>query len=160
MTGQQLLGQFWAVTSTSLYSIHRDERGHVHVVKTAIRAGATSKIAAGITLTRSTFLAITQSNGIFFYRDDWHAEAGVRPPERRQFPENTNSAYWEGGTSPIVALFLEESAARECLETNNPDINDARWKDSTKAVLQALETDPTIIVSLHPSIGFPPNFFE
>lgn len=54
---------------------------------------------------------------------------------------------WQGGTPPIVALFLTEDKARECFTSSDLKPCDPRWKKDTKEVLATIgENHPTFVI--------------
>lgn len=54
---------------------------------------------------------------------------------------------WQGGTPPVVALFLTEDKARECFTSSDLKPCDPRWKKDTKEVLAAIgENHPAFVV--------------
>lgn len=58
-----------------------------------------------------------------------------------------NTLLWQGGTPPIVALFLTESKARECFSSSDLAPRDSRWRKDTKEVLAAIgENHPTFVI--------------
>ncbi len=162
MTG--LCGEFFAVTRTSLYKIHRcTATDLVSVTKLAIRTGADSPCKVGIKLSRAKYLAITWKYGIFFYYFSKVPDSILlgHESDARLLAEDVDRVFWRPGTSKLVGLFLRRPEANECLAACSMNIRDIRWKPCTKEVLRVLKDDPIMRVS-HPDseIGFPADFFE
>ena len=68
-----------------------------------------------------------------------------RRQERRL--DKISTLLWQGGTPPIVALFLTEEKARECFTSSDLKPCDPRWKKETEDVLAAIgENHPTFVI--------------
>ncbi len=136
--------KFFAVTTTSVYSVtdERDDQGYPIVQKIAIKKGKNSKIPIGGRLKNGRLVGI-QADGIVLYDED-HPRSG-----RLQKPKEVNTAFWGGGTSAIIALFLKEDKARVCLDSKNLKRCDPRWKVQTKEVLSLIKDDHPVFVFSH-----------
>jgi len=61
--------------------------------------------------------------------------------------DKVSTLLWQGGTPPIVALFLTEDRARECFCSSDLNPCDPRWKKDTEDVLAAIgENHPTFVI--------------
>jgi len=61
--------------------------------------------------------------------------------------DKVSTCLWQGGTPPIVSLFLTEDEARECFASLDPKFCDPRWQENTKEVLSAIgENHPTFVI--------------
>jgi hypothetical protein len=137
-----MLKEFFAVTRTSIY--HVQDRGQygASAVKVALRGG--SKIPARTDIAKGGMIAICQNLQAFV------PERHDRRKERRA--GKSRAGKWDFQTSGIVALFLDFEAAAACLEENG-NLCDARWLDSTKAVLAAIgEKHPSFFVCHDPDL--------
>lgn len=134
-----MLKEFFVVTKTSLYHVlaQRSAEDPCPVARKIALKGE-SKVALGTELDLGTRAAITtQLQG---YVPE--AEGG----ELRGL-EYTNIRYWRGHTSAIVAMFLNESDAMECLSHNDLEACDARWRYQTLNVLTEIgEEHPSFYV--------------
>ena len=109
----EMLKEFFAVTTTSIYHVRDRGKDGASAVKVALRGGSKIPVKTDI------------------------AEGGIIAIQ----------------TSGIVALFLDEAAATACLEAGNPQLCDARWLESTKAVLAAIgEKHPSFHISHDPDL--------
>ncbi len=136
--------QFYAVTiSGSLYLVsdRPDTESHVPIVEKIVMIGS-SRLPAGTRLTGGSLVGITPE-GIQMFNPDKH--------NRTAYTVSTN--YWGGGSSPIVALFRDESEARECLGSSDLKAWDPRWQMATNLVLQ-------LIGSEHPIFRPEPQLLE
>ena len=138
--------EFFAVSSASLYrvSVDRDdEYGWPTVVKLAAREGVDSGISVGVGLKNGRLVGVMAS-GICLYDSMGRGDE----PERPQRPEQVNTRWWGGYTSPIAALFLRLEDAEECLRQDGLETLDPRWRDQTQEVLSAIGNDhPVFIIS-------------
>ena len=157
----RLIRDFFAVTQHSIYWIRRDVNGTVVVSKFAHRNHAQGDRTIGDTLPTDDLWAITLHEGIFSFHADIDAIAYEKVGSNSQvLPEHVPQSLWNKGTSPLIALCTTPDQAKSCLADGSTDIDDVRWKRSTKNVLRQLEDDPKFRVSRLPGLGFPVTFFE
>ncbi len=145
------LREFFAVTATSVYRVNerRDANGCPLVEKIARRDG--SSVPVGGRLKNGELVAVTR-RGLIVYSDDLpkRGRDGNRPAK----PEEVNTMFWGGHTSPLVALFLKEEDARKCLVWGSALEIDPLWWTFTRETLEAIGDDhPTFILSSHPSFA-------
>lgn len=126
---------FFAVTQNSFYLAALDSRGQPYLLK--LEGKEDQGLPPG-TRTAGDLLAVT-SFGAFFYRQDYSPFSGPRP--RPQRPEEVNISFWSGGTSAVVALFLDYSAALGCYRAPDLAPLDPRWRDATLETLAAIGHD-------------------
>lgn len=109
------------------------------LVKLAMREGATSKRAVGKCVQGFDFPFVgIQPFGLMLCSgwDDSHHDAQY--------------------TSALIALFLDEATAHECLKAGDACKLDPRWRDQTKRVLVAIGDDhPDFRVRKDSQLGFP-----
>ncbi|HEY4526074.1 MAG TPA: hypothetical protein VJL32_03190, partial [Candidatus Paceibacterota bacterium] len=91
-----------------------------------------SKVPVGKWLVGSTMIAVCKSL-IAYTPGKFSLASPLAGVERRI--EHVNRAFWGGGTSKIVALFLTEGEARECFAQADLQPCDPRWTTSTRQVL-------------------------
>jgi len=115
---------FFAVTTTSLYRIEWLVNVPMPVVKKIAMAGQ-SDVPVGQIITGGYNLGI-MDKGLVLYGTD------------RELPEQVDTRYWGGGTSAIVALFLQEDTARECLNSGDLKSLNPRWRQQTEETLEAI----------------------
>lgn len=146
------LHEFYAVTLTSIYRVRdaRDEYGWPMVEKIGRRAR--SYLPIGGRLENGYFVGIRKS-GLVLYHTEVTLTGGS---EDRARPEEVSRYLWGTSTSKIVALFLTEREARDCLAAVDRQGCDARWRAQTEAVLAAIGDDhPVFILSVDDPITFP-----
>lgn len=68
------------------------------------------------------------------------------PTGGRQAPDDIPEQLWGESTSRLVALFTEESVARECLRSSPRQAFDERWVDETRNVVEAIGFDHTVFL--------------
>lgn len=134
--------QFFAVTLTSVYRVSdkRDKNNWPIVEKIASRKA--SALSVGQKLTGGKLVGV-RSNGIILYDED-HPRIG-----RIQRPEEVNTRFHGGHTSPIVALFFDEKEALACLRSDGLDRCDRRWEAKTEKVLHTIGKDHAVFVVSH-----------
>ncbi len=149
-----ILHEFFAVTQTSVYRVS-DERGENNwpiVEKIALKEE--SKLPVGGRLQDGYLVGVMggRLSGIVLYDQDHPRPGSVQPPEM------VNTAFYGGGTSRLVALFLEKEAAIKCHNSENPQPLDPRWRKQTNEVLSAIgDSHPVFIVSSSKGFSFPEN---
>lgn len=147
-----MLHEFFAVTQTSVYRVS-DEKGENNwpiVEKIALKGE--SKLPVGGRLRNGCLVGIMggKLSGIILYDQDHPRPGSIQPPEM------VNTNFYGGGTSRLVALFLEKETAIECLDSENPQPLDPRWQRQTKEVLNAISNShPVFIVSRSEGFTFP-----
>jgi len=146
------LREFYAVTNTSVYLVseERDPDGTPTVEKIALRSD--SSIPVGGRLKYGHLVAVTP-RGVFLYHEDFSPYSG--PRDRPQRPEEVNTRYWGGSTSPVVGLFLNRPDAVGCLAWGSRQMHDPVWWSHTMMVVKAIGDDhPVFILSRHPGFVF------
>ncbi len=149
-----MIHEFFAVTQTSVYRVS-DERGENNwpiVEKIALRKE--SKTSVGGRLRNGCLVGIMggKLSGISLYDQDHPRHGSVQPPEM------VNTSFFGGGTSHLVALFLEKEAAIKCSDSKDLQPLDPRWRKQTNEVLSAIGNDhPVFIVSRSTDFAFPEN---
>lgn len=149
-----IIHEFFAVTKTSAYRVS-DEKGENNwpiVEKIALRGE--SKTPVGGRLRNGCFVGIMggKLSGISLYDQDYPRRGSVQPPEM------VNTAFFGGGTSRLVALFLEKEAAIKCSDSENLQPLDPRWRKQTNEVLSAIGSNhPVFIISRSEGFSFPEN---
>lgn len=141
-----MLHEFFALTRTrSLYrvSMERDEHGWPTVVK--IVYFDRSNFSLGHKLGHGRFVGV-RPGGICLYTAS--EEEDGYPPS----PCDVNPILWGGTTSNIVALFLDQAAAREALTASELQHCDPRWHTQTRAVLTAIGRHPIFYVVPFPDL--------
>jgi len=118
---------FFAVTTTSLYRIEWKDNLPSPIVQKIAMVGK-SQVPVGQIVQGGYNLGI-MDRGLVLYGTD------------RELPEMVNTAYWGGGTSPIVGLFLQEDEARVCLNSGELTPLNPRWRQQTEATLEAIGDD-------------------
>ena len=127
-----MLKEFFAVTRTSVYHVRDDAQRGASAVKVALRGG--SDIPVKTDIARGRMIAICHNLQAFVpERGKSHVQDYVKGP-----PKKDLAGSWDFHTSGIVALFFDKEAATTCLEIGDGDLCDARWLESTKAVLAAI----------------------
>lgn len=137
------LNEFWVVTGTSLYRVTNEQTMAV-ATKTKVHTGK-SAIEAKSQLPGGSMIAIG-SEGLLAYTPEG---SGIVSPvsTTQRDPEMVNTRHHGGSTSPIVALFLDEKSADECIQSTELKTSDPRWKEQTRTVLEAIgENHPTFFV--------------
>jgi hypothetical protein len=132
--------EFFAVTETSVYRVadEKDANGIPIVEKIVLREK--SKIPVGGRLRNGNLVGIMKERIVLYFRD--HRPDGnevLRPEEANE---------WGGGTSPIIALFLNKEEAMNC--SNSVDLKpwDQRWKKQTRETLTAIgDNHPVFMLS-------------
>lgn len=123
--------QFFAVTSSqSLYRVSDeiDPETHEPIVEKLALLGK-SRMVVGGRLRHGNLVGIT--NCLLMFVTDKHNHTAY----------SVSSNYLGANSSPIIALFLDEARARECLTSEQLQPWDPRWQDATTAVLQAIGRD-------------------
>jgi hypothetical protein len=143
-----MLKQFFVVTGRSLYLAAMTEAGGPYLEKLA---GTGNEVPIGHRFDGGEFLALTGPRGAFPYNEDYSPFRGK--PARPQRPEDVNTAYWRGGTSPIVALFLTREQADACYATSDRQSPDPRWVQETRDTLDSITDEhPCFIISQHSTL--------
>jgi hypothetical protein len=134
----EIIHEFFAVTKTSVYIVNdkKDENGIPTVEKIALREK--SKIPVGGRLRNGNLVGIMKERIVLYY------ENCPGRGERLQRPEDANE--WGGGTSPIIALFLNKEEAMNC--SNSADLKawDPRWEKQTKEILNSIGDNHPVFV--------------
>jgi hypothetical protein len=139
----EMLKEFFAVTTTSIYHVRDRGKDGASAVKVALRGG--SKIPVKTDIAEGGIIAICHNLQAFV--PERHGRSQWRRVGKGR------GGKWDFQTSGIVALFLDEAAATACLEAGNPQLCDARWLESTKAVLAAIgEKHPSFHISHDPDL--------
>ena len=123
-----VIHQFFAVTrSKSLYRVtdEKDPDTHAPIVEKIVLLGE-SQVIPGGRLKHGNLVGITDCIQMFVTDKHNHTANFV------------STSYWGGHSSPIIALFLEETKARECLEPEALQPWDTRWQAESAAVLRAI----------------------
>jgi hypothetical protein len=143
-----MLEKFFTVTTTSLYEvIAKGENGYPYVCK--IDLHGESQISVGQTMT-GDLLAVCKWLQLFI-PEKYGLTAPMSGIERRV--ERVSTCFYQGKTSPVIALFLTEDKARECFASPDLQPCDPRWLDDTKEVLEAIGEDhPTITICHWPEM--------
>ena len=131
------LKEFFAVTvSGSLWhaEIFNEAEPYPSLVKLAQAKG--SKASWGVGEKESSGMLAICQHLLLFIPEKYGRAHPMTGYERE--PTMVNTFYWGPCTSPIVGLFLSEADARECLASNNFEVCDPRWKQSTIEVLRAV----------------------
>lgn len=122
---------FFAVTlSKSMYYFSDRKYRKMPIVRKVALKGK-SRVLVGGNLKNGDYIGIT-GDGICLYIED-HPKNG-----RIQDPEEVNTAFWGGHTSPIVGLFLLKKDARNCLNSAKLIKTDKRWEKQTRQALEAI----------------------
>ncbi|MBM2820662.1 MAG: hypothetical protein HW405_422 [Candidatus Berkelbacteria bacterium] len=120
--------QFFAVTrSKSLYRVtdEIDPETQIPLVEKLLLLGE-SRVIPGGRLKNGNLVGITNCILMFFTDKHNHTAWSV------------SANYLGGHSSPIIALFLEGTKARECLESEALEPWDTRWQTESAAVLRAI----------------------
>ena len=86
----------------------------------------------GVKLESGSYVGITRIGIMLYYEDN------LQPPERRLRPEDTNTMFWGGCTSHVVAVFQSQEEAIQCLESTELMSCDPRWEKETRATIEAI----------------------
>ena len=138
-----LLEKFYAVTTfaetktKSAYEAKIGGEGEKPIL-TKIMLEGESKIKVGGQIKNGTMIAVTKCLELFIPEG-----SGVISPTStiQRDIVMVNTRYHGGGTSPIVALFLEKEEVLHCFEQQNLNYCDQRWIESTIKTLWAIGTD-------------------
>ena len=136
----KIIHEFFAITETSVYIItdKKDENGIPTVEKIALRGK--SKIPVGGKLRNGSLVGITKERILLYY------ESYPGHGKRLQRPEDANE--WGGGTSQIIALFLNKEEAMNCSNSQDLKAWDPRWEKQTKKVLNSIgDNHPVFVLS-------------
>jgi hypothetical protein len=133
-----MIHEFFVVTETSVYLVtdKKDENG-TPIVKKIVLKGQ-SKIPVGGRLKNGNLVGITKER-ILLYE-------GEMRNGRWQRPEEVNTAFWGGGTSQIIALFLKKEEAMKCFNSENLEAWDRRWKKQTEETLKSIGNNHPVFV--------------
>jgi len=128
-----MLKEFWAVTVTSVYHALIYGKGSPELTKIAMGWKWGSRIAVGgkISGGSGTMLSVHKQLTIFI------PEGGGTASFQREIGL-VNTRYWLGGTSNVVALFLNKEAALLCGAAKDYKPCDERWRDETIETLRAI----------------------
>lgn len=145
MTG--ILKLFFAVTmSGSLYRVSCNKNGFALAKLLLI---GHSKIPQGSVLksdsTAECLGIVDGEGGLVRYLPE-HSRGGKPYPA-----ELTNTGYWAGWTSGIVALFLDKQSALACARKSQLNFLDERWSGQTLDVIKRIGDDHPFFI---PSNGF------
>ena len=154
----EYLPQFFFVTDTGDAYVARTQKIDGVISSFVLKIGCWKEdsyhpIKGGDLLPQGDYIAITSQFGVFFYNEH-HPTVG-----RRERAENTNIAFWQEGTAPIVAMFSEEEemiAALVARRDENQKLGkkliliafDPYWRESTLGVLTAIgDSHPCFVPS-------------
>ena len=131
---------------TSVYRVtKRGKHGGPSAMKIAIKRH--SQISVGETLEEGSGRLIAIQEGLLAFIPEKYGFTHPMTGIERE-PAAVNTRYWEGGSSPIVALFETQKEAAECFETNDLVPADSRWIDSTNRILEMIGNDhPAFVIS-------------
>jgi len=148
----KILNEFFAVTLTSVYkAVIYGENVVPYLLK--ISARRESKMLVGAKIDNGTMISV----GCYLVLFIPEGSGGANTSYEREIGK-VNTRYWGGGTSSIVALFLDEMAAVACDKAGNLVPCDPRWKDQTIAVLRAVgENHPYCSISGSPGLILMPK---
>lgn len=127
------LKEFFAVTQTSVYHIKDDVDGRPEVKKIAV--SGESAIAVGAVLKNGYMVSVGEQ--IIVFVPEGHSWMSAATSFVRDLGD-VNTQWWGGGTSSVIALFLNESEAMQCHRSPNLQTCDPRWLERTKEVLRAI----------------------
>jgi hypothetical protein len=143
-----MLKEFFAVTTTSVYHVQDHGQYGASAVKVALRGG--SEIPVKTDIARGGMIAICHN--LQAYVPERHGRSHMQDYDEQRVAKG-KAGHWDFRTSGIVALFFDKEAASACLEAGSGDLCDARWLDSTKAVLAAIgDNHPSFLVSRDPEL--------
>ncbi|MFH1093901.1 MAG: hypothetical protein V1739_07090 [Candidatus Omnitrophota bacterium] len=139
--------EFFAVTITSVYRVSDQKDKDVPIIEKIALRGE-SKIPIGGRLKNGSLVGLART-GIELYDED-HPKLG-----RRQRPEEVNTGFIGGHTSPIVGLFFKKEEALTCSVSENLQIYDPRWQKQTQEVLNAIgDNHPIFIIARWEKMSF------
>lgn len=152
LTEQGYLGKFFAVTTTSVYQVvAKGEGGFPYAEKIALRGE--SDIPIGGKIKSGGMIAIARRLQAFI-PDGYGLATPLCSIERRL--EMVNVSWWQGRTSEIVALFLEQDAALDCFQQLDLEVCDPRWEKQTRQVIESIgDEHPKFSVCRHPGLALP-----
>ena len=139
-----MIHKFFVVTKTSIYRVRdNSEDGYPEAMKIALKGK--SKFSVGHKLEGGTMIAIC--NNLITYIPEGGGVTSQHMVKQRCI-EGVNGYFWGDHTSPIVALFKDETSARACFESKDLKPVDPRWIEGTKAVLSEIgDEHPAFYVS-------------
>ena len=138
------INQFFAVTKTSIYLVSASGEKGDPTLKKIARHGE-SMVPLDETLAGGKFLGITAVGIVLYDNPGSSSQAHLG---RVPWPEEINSMWWGGKTSPVAALFLTREEAEKCF--NSPDLQekDLRWLENTKEILRQVgDNHPAFVIS-------------
>jgi hypothetical protein len=145
---KEKLDRFFAVTKTSTYRVESEKGENRDPIVEKIALRGESRVQIGGRLHNGDFVGIMKG-GLVLYIED-HPKDG-----RIQKPEEVNTAFWGGHTSPIIGLFLELEEAMACHNSENLEICDSRWRKETEETLRAIGNNhPVFILSVWDPISY------
>jgi hypothetical protein len=149
----RFLKEFFAVTITgSLYHATMPAETRPPVVTKIARKG---EGPIGLSLVNGDLVSVGKQL-IMFIPEGCGSMSQVMRVERDI--AKVSNCYLGGHTSDVVALFLEESDARACLEASNLVAADQRWLNSTSRVLDAIGSEhPRFVVATYPDLALLPK---
>jgi len=144
------LKEFFAVTMNSVYKVAaygEDDCPYAEKIAASKNGGS---IKLGDRIDNAPMMAIARRLQ-FYYPESHSIISPVMGEERRL--EHVNTAWWRGGTSSIVALFLKEKGAMYCFEQKNLKPCDKRWVDKTKEVMKKVgDEHPNVTICSWPGL--------
>ncbi len=147
---------FFAVTETSVYlariGTDNPKEAVPALVKIAVRGD--SAVPVGKTISNGTMIAVCR--GLVVFMPEGSGRQSPASTYEREIAR-VNILYHGGGTSLIVALFLNETDALACSGMPNLQPCDPRWKEKTIATLKAIgENHPYCSISTWPDLWLIP----
>ena len=139
------IGEFFAVTKTSIYRVIEIEEGEVAALKIALKGD--SKIPVGRDLCEGTGSMIAICDVLQAYMPEKYGILHQLTGFERKL-ESVNTRFWGDHSGSIIALFKTQSEAEECFKLDDAKPCDARWWNKTKEVLSAIGDDhPSFYIS-------------
>lgn len=150
MDEEEFLDEFFALTLNSLtrgvsvWRVSSKKERNIPIVEKIAIIGQ-SPIPVGGKLSGGSFAGVMKSC-ILLYNT---------PNQKRQRPEEVNSAYWGGNTSPIAALFIKKDDAMVCLHSKGLKHCDPRWRKETEETLSKIgDNHPVFVLSISDPIRY------
>ncbi len=143
---------FYAVTMNSAWKVViGNERWTPYILK--IAENEESNQLVGTCLGNGKLLSIGNQLVLFEPEVGTH----MSPKYEKEVAKVDASLYWGGVTSRVVALFLDEAMALDCLKTQCLEVCAQRWKENTKEVLRLIGLNhPKCSISLLPGTWLMP----
>lgn len=143
---ENILEEFYAVTETSVYRIRRTDEG-AEAIK--IARNAPSQLDVGEKF-GDDFIGFCEGRicAYSIFGPALKYEKRIMTNACTVLRPESFSATFNGWTSGLVALFLEEGTVLECHDAENKEIMDTRWIDETISVFRAIgDNDDVFILS-------------